>query len=82
MLQIALPVLKQSTRIRGCKSGDSYEDGEPDPHNPGKCRYVSNSEGPSEGPKLMTVARIASEIPAIPVTVHTFQTPRGCEGPK
>ena len=38
-LQIAFPVLKQSTRIRGCKSDDSYEDGEPDPR-----RYFPNSE--------------------------------------
>ena len=43
MLQIALPILKQSKRIRGCKSDESYEDGEPGPHNPCDFRYFSNS---------------------------------------
>ena len=68
MLQNALPVLKQSKRIRGCKLDDSYKDGEPDPHNPGDFRHFS------------TTARRrsfcdASAIPASPVIVDTCRTP-------
>ena len=43
-MQIALPVLKQFTMIRGCKSDDSYEDGDPDANNPSDFRCFSNSE--------------------------------------
>ena len=39
------------------------------------------SEG-SEGPKPTTATGITSAIPAHPVIVGTFQTPRGSEGPK
>ena len=76
MLQITLPVLKQSKRIRGRKS-DSYEDGEPDPIILLTFNTFQTPRG-SEGP----VERMASAIPASPVIVDVCQIPRGSKGPK
>ena len=74
-------VLKQSKRIRGCKSDDMYEDGEPDPTILLTFDTFQTPTG-SEDPRPTTVARIVSAIPAISVIVDTVQTPSGSEGPK
>ena len=74
-------VLKQSKRIRGYKSGDGYQDCEPDATILMTFDTFQTPRG-SAGPGSTRGARIAIAIPTSPMTVDIFQTLRGSEGPK